>query len=286
MYRIAKRRAFEFTPVIVPMRRPPSRYSRRPMTTRLKVLTWNVLAPEYSAPGFGDRDFYEAVRPWVPWPVRVGRIVARIQQLAPDVACLQEVSPEPWDELAAALAPSLAGQRLGKRQPRQRDGVATVVRSGFVETLRSHELSFHDGTGFVALVQHLRVGDREVVVANVHLKWSKDTTTQPAQLLEVFEALDAMPKAPRLICGDLNFNPRVHEIWSEFSKRGFACAYTEHSPTWSANDTALRLDEILYGPGLAVESVEPLRAISASVPLPDALDPSDHLPMCATLRFT
>lgn len=260
-------------------------YSRVPMTTHMRVLTWNVLAPEYSALGVGDHDFYELVRPWVPWPVRSGRIIERIQQLAPDIACLQEVSPEPWDELSAALAPTLTGERMGKRLPRQRDGVSTLVRTGHVEALRSHELSFHDGTGFVALVQHLRVGEREVVVANGHLKWSKDTTTQPAQLREVLEVLDSMPPAPRIICGDLNFDPREHEIWNELVDRGFACAYTERSPTWSANRTALRLDEILYGPELAVESIEPLRVIDASVPLPDAVEPSDHLPMFVTLRF-
>lgn len=284
MYRISKRCAFESGRSRLDASGSRGRV-RVAMTTRLRVLTWNVLAPEYSAPGIGEHDFYEWVRPWVPWPVRAPRIVERIQQMAPDIACLQEVSPEPWEELGAALGPTLAGERLGKRLPRQRDGVATLVRSEHVEVLHSHALSFHDGTGFVCLVQHLRVGDREVVVANGHLKWSKDTTTQPAQLREVFDALDAMPPAPRIICGDLNFDPREHEIWTELAERGFACAYPERSPTWSANNTALRLDEILYGPEFAVESIEPLRVIDASVPLPDAVEPSDHLPMFATLRF-
>lgn len=255
------------------------------MTMPLKVLTWNVLAPEYSAPGIGERDFYEAVRPWVPWEVRAGRIVDRIRALAPDVACLQEVSPEPWEELSAALAPVLTGERLAKRLPRQRDGVATLLRTGRADVLHSHPLSFHDGTGFGALVQHLQVGDRQVVIANMHLKWSPDSTRQVAQLGEVLESVDAMPPAPRILCGDFNFDPREHEIWEELTRRGYRCAYVERSLTWSANRTALRLDEILYGPGLEVESVVPLRMIDASVPLPDEVEPSDHLPLCASLRF-
>lgn len=253
--------------------------------TPFRLLTWNVLAPEYSAPGFGDTDFYADVRPFVPWEVRRDRLVARMRAFSPTIACLQEVSPEPWEELQQAFAPEFTGEWLQKRLPRQRDGVATLVRTASVDVRRTERLSFHDGTGFGALVQHLVVDGRELVVANAHLKWSKDDTTQIAQLREVLDTLDALPKVPQVFCGDFNFDVRAHPVWSELSERGFACAYESRANTWSANSSSLRVDEILTSPGLVTLEVVPLRVIDASTPLPDALDPSDHLPMLAELAF-
>lgn len=248
----------------------------------MRLVTWNVLSPEYASLVPEERrDPYAAVRAFVPWDLRRGAILERLAAIDADLVLLQEVSPEPWPEFVRAL-PRHVGERAQKRLPRQVDGVATFVRTNRVERRESRIHSYRDGTGYVALLDRCIVDGEEVLVVNVHLKWSADGATPASQLGELLALLDATPTGRRIIAGDFNVDVVRAPMWSELARRGFVTALEAPTNTWAAGGGALQADAVLAS-GLQFSSVGDLRRIGPGTMLPDATEPSDHLPIVVTL---
>jgi endonuclease/exonuclease/phosphatase family metal-dependent hydrolase len=242
-------------------------------TGAMRIVSYNVLAD-----GFIRSEYYPRVDPrhldphW-----RRPRLLDRLTSLEADVICLQEVEDSLFVELQARLADTAGhyAQRLGGNRRGARPSCATFVRGRVVD---HRVLTYSDGSGAVALLTEVEVGDLRMGVANTHLRWGTEGTR--VGLDQAVELLDALPQGPWVACGDFNAPPES-ELVAEFRRRGFGDAYADiGGATCNANGSAKRIDFLMYRDLECV--AEPIRAIDGVTPLPSADEPSDHLAVCAT----
>lgn len=258
---------------------------------KLKVASWNLMAPEYAERMASGRDFYAKVRAFLPWELRRPRILEHLRALDADVVCLQEISQALFDH-AFRVALEKLGYELAiarKTNVFQPDGLLLLHRGGRGRVLADDVCGFLDDTGYVAQFRQLRL-DRagtHVTVANAHLKWSADDSTQVSQLRVLLARLDAFPSGPRLVCGDLNFDVASHPIWPELEARGWRTAYPDPSrATWAADGRALKADALLFSPGVRLDEVRPIPLLDPVIGLPGPQLPSDHVPLAATFTVS
>jgi len=91
-----------------------------PSPTAVRVLSWNVLCPEYALPREG-RDPYQRSRRWLEPRDRFSRLVHRLRTDNADLVFLQEVPTQQWERdlrhvlraagYEAAIAPRRAPTR-------------------------------------------------------------------------------------------------------------------------------------------------------------------------------
>ena len=252
----------------------------------MRIVTWNLLAPEFARPGKDGRDYYARTRTHLPWDRRRVLIIDRLRELDGDLLLLQEVSKVHWHRgLEQAL--SAAGYRclLAPRPEGRADGVVLAARSSMTIDA-SETVAFDDGTDKVGLIARLTVAGRSLTVASVHLKWSETDDVPVRQLRMLMERIGTRGLLPAVVAGDLNFDIVASPVWSELSRAGWTSCYADDaSPTWAADGRARKLDAILVR-GFELRSVRPLPVINVEVGLPSDIEPSDHLPLVAVLEFT
>lgn len=252
----------------------------------ISIATYNVLASAYAAPRFYPRTSPDQLE-------RVGRearVVARVAALGVDVACLQEVEPHVFAALTSALDPLGYVGRFAPKSGKP-DGVATFVRSS-IAIVSTRVIAFADGrggapSGHVALLVTLELGEGLATVANTHLKW--DAPDAPAadrwasrQLPEILAARRELGRdAAFVLVGELNFTP-TSEPARLLAEAGLVDADPRAAPTCVANGRARKIDW-LASTGL-VSELGPLPVLDDATALPSDAEPSDHVPLVATLR--
>ena len=244
-----------------------------------RIVSWNVLADAYVKPAYFPHTPSKLLQPGQ----RVGGLVTRIDALAPDVLCLQEVEPPLFSVLMARLG--MAGHFAQKiNRP---DGCATFVRTP-LEISEVREVRFTDGSGSLALL--VTVSGPGIpaafVVANTHLKWDAPNTPLDrqrgrAQVLELVAALDR-PGADtpiRVVCGDFNANPES-PVCTALRTAGLVEPFADRDAAWTsnANGVAKRIDFVFHSPRWRANPVNP-PVIDGATPLPSEAEPSDHLPV-------
>lgn len=253
-------------------------------TTAFRAVSYNVLAQAYVKP-----ERYRGVEPEALHPrTRRDRLLQRIDALAPDLLCLQEVEPDLFAELQTIL-PGHEGTLESKRG--RPDGCATFVRRTRFVTERTRTLHYRvcdAGYDHLALVTWIRdlEGSRSIAVANTHLRWQPAETPPSrhqglAQLIELLELLEQETgDAAPLIAGDLNAmsnGPVIEHARSVGLDLG-----AQRQRPW---DTALiggrrrKLDYLLYSPRCFTSHPGQLPALSRHAPIPSREQPSDHLPL-------
>ncbi len=242
---------------------------------KIVVTSYNVLASSYAKP-----EHYPGVQSMHLDPAwRVPALSRAIVAMSADVYCLQEVEPQVFAAVSRAL-PEHRGEFAAKARGKP-DGCATFIRRSLSSAPgRAHH--FSDETGHVALFVTFELDGRRVGVANTHLKWGALALEAEAQVREVLAQIDA--RVPWIICGD--FNAAADSPALELARTaGFVDAYRALlSPTCNSNQRLKRIDFILHGPELRSQP-RPIRAIEAETPLPNDLEPSDHLAISAELML-
>lgn len=240
----------------------------------MRVVSWNVLADAYVR-----REYYPRTPDAVLEPARRrAAVVERAAALGADVLCLQEVEAPLFEALRGRLAGHVGcWARKGRGKP---DGCAVFVRAA-LGPVTDERLEFDDGTGHVALL--VRLPAAGIGVATTHLRWEPPERqgVPVAQLETALDALDA--DLPWVVCGD--FNAEAGGPVLEVARgRGLVDAYANRSDavTCNANGRRRRIDFLLASPGLALTPL-PVPAIDDDTPLPSAQEPSDHLPIGATV---
>lgn len=261
------------------------------MALSFRLTSYNVLAGAYAT-----RRIFPAVAPGLlDWARRAPAIVARIVALAPDVACLQEVEASAWPGLEAAFAThGWRGVFAAKGRGRP-DGCALLFRDGLLRFIGSEALHFDDGengaeaSGHLALIGSFASDVGPLRIAGTHLRWQAATVSadahigyrQARQLVEHCRAMTP-PVFATVVCGDLNAPPQSAVVL-HIDACGYADAYaTAPQATCNPNRRPTRIDYIFATGGL-VATPQTLPPIDADTSLPSAMEPSDHLPITATL---
>jgi endonuclease/exonuclease/phosphatase family metal-dependent hydrolase len=227
------------------------------------------------------------------WKHRGPSIVARIDQLSPDVACLQEVEAAHWNDLHAALVPLGWDGVFAQKGMSRLDGCALLYRTGAASLMHSDAVYFGDGeepSGHLALIGELATGIGAVRVVTTHLRWQAETSVPCAhigyrQATELLTRLSAGDPFATVICGDFNVRPQ-HAVVKLLSDNGFHDAYAA-SPQWTCapNGVPARIDYIVVSRGLAAVGEE-LPALQRAAAMPNVDQPSDHLPITARIERT
>jgi len=257
------------------------------------VVSYNILADSYIRPEWYPNTAAEFLKP----TERVARIIERLLGLSPDIACLQEVGRTVFDTVAARLnAHDYADSYLQKGRNRP-DGCATFYKSARFDEVQSIDLEYadslpgQDATGHVAQLSVLKQGNRQLVVANTHLRWDPPDT--PAfRSVGCAEASELMAMCKQmlsvhdglLVCGDFNASPKsdvVHVMMQ--AGLSFTHCHESNQNTSNANGKAKTIDYMMHNREL-IPTAMPLPVIDDLMPLPGPTEPSDHLPVAA--KFT
>ncbi len=256
----------------------------------LRIATYNVLADAYLDPAWFTYVDPAALDP----PLRRERLTTRIAGLDADLVCLQEVEPDCFAQLRDALAARGYTGVFARKGRGRADGCACFLRDEGVRLLASDAFHYRDAaagsedSGHLALVCHVECALGRIHVANTHLRWAPDDA-EPAMHVgwrQVRDLLDRRigPRPERwVVCGDLNGTVESAPI-RELLARGWLDACTSHpQPTCNPHRRAKRIDYLMHTPDLRA-TPQPLPAIDDRTPLPSIDEPSDHLPVVATLR--
>jgi mRNA deadenylase 3'-5' endonuclease subunit Ccr4 len=259
----------------------------------LLVASYNVLADAYVTP-----ERY----PGVPlasldFMGRGPALLRRIAGLGADVICLQEVETSLFTSLEGHLgARGYLGHYAHKGSDKP-DGCATFLRDNLhvqaVETLH-----YADGgrplkptTGHLALLVRVRWEKLSLGIANTHLKWDAPDTTersslglrQIGQLLRDRET--ALPGAEAWIVGG-DFNATADSPVAEALRgAGFVDAYhgRDTAHTCLVDRAAKRIDYLFHTPNLRSSPTD-LPTLDGQSLLPSAEEPSDHVPILASVE--
>lgn len=258
------------------------------------VTSYNVLADAYIRP-----ERYPGVPASVLAPERRrAALVRRIEALAGDVICLQEVEPDTLQALGARLGPRGYEAHYARKGGDRPDGCATFFKRRTFALQEVQTLYYRDGqgadpdSGHVALTLLLERAGRNVAVANTHLKWDPPGTPvadqqgyrQVAELLGQREAGKASCPA-WILCGDFNVTPES-DVVRMLLQQGLDYAHRKRAPvgTCIANRRARMIDYLFYTRALQARPLA-LSPLDDETPLPSSAEPSDHLAVRAWFRF-
>ena len=164
------------------------------------VLSYNVLLPNSAEHGWWVSKYYE---PSVPpeqraWPHRQALLRQGLLGAAADILCLQETTPECFDEDWAFL------KEAGYDHAVHRKGELRCATFWKRENFRlAAEPRHQDRVLLTALLA--REGERPLQVANVHLKAGPEPARRLRQVSEVLEQIEKRGRgAPAILCGDFN----------------------------------------------------------------------------------
>lgn len=244
----------------------------------IRVVSWNVLADAYVRPAYFPHTPPRLLQPGQ----RIEGIAARIEALAPDVLCLQEVEPALFGVLMARLG--MAGHFAQKAS--KPDGCAVFVRAP-LEIGEVREVRFTDGSGSLGLVVHVSDPGSQaaLVVANTHLKWDPPGTPLerqlgPRQIREILAALgEPGDTQVHVVCGDFNAGPES-PVCALLRNAGLVEPFADRDAAWTsnANGVAKRIDFVFHSPFWRANPLDPPE-IDGGTPLPSEVEPSDHLPV-------
>lgn len=262
------------------------------MSSKLSIATYNVLADAYVRP-----EFYPLVDPKLfVTEARYPRIVERVAGFGTHVICLQEVDWDLHQLLTERLEPLGYRGAWAKKDGGKPDGCSTFYRAPWKLRVLTHRF-YKDGSadrkasGHVMLLTVIQNDDQRISIVNTHLKWHPPDAlpedriglTQARELIEMHAGLPNQ----RIICADFNAQPGS-DILSVFHEAGYENAHPGEEPTFNSFHDGkgpgrpMKIDHILHTAGLTAEA-HPVPTLTPETGLPNDAEPSDHLPLIATL---
>jgi endonuclease/exonuclease/phosphatase family metal-dependent hydrolase len=256
----------------------------------LLLVSYNVLADCYIDPTFYPGTPPAALDPAQRWP----RLLDRLQGLAAEVLCLQEVETPLFEHLQSKLSTRGYGARHALKRGRP-DGCATFFGPA-LQLASTTPLHYADAdasgrdSGHLALLTVLDGPFGRFGVANTHFKWDL-----PARLAAEHWAFRQASQLvahlgregeglPWVVCGDFNVLPDS-DVLRLLQAAGLVDAY-RHRPaafTCNSNRRAKRIDFILHSAALQSDGLDGQRWLGDETVMPSADEPSDHLPIGAWL---
>jgi len=210
------------------------RASSEEASTTMRLLSFNVLCPEYKRASTGDGresdDFPRAM-------ARTKALIELVLAADVDVACVQEfwhASREVSRAWVDALSAAGYATRITKRTNGRCDGLLTAVKTSTFEVLDVRDVLFNDCGDRVACVSRVRRRGLEALVVNTHLLFPHNANSSLIRLREVFKILEyvksmmeepemAGRKVPVIITGDFNGSNRGR-VYRFLTSQGFVNA--------------------------------------------------------------
>jgi mRNA deadenylase 3'-5' endonuclease subunit Ccr4 len=258
--------------------------------TALRVLSYNILAPSYARP---DRyPFTEGAL--LAWEARRERLAARLRAADADLLCLQEVEPYVFRFLQSRLEPYGYEGLFAQKAHNRPDGSATFYRADRLALRDSRTHYYRDGageddSGHLALISRFGTPLGSVALTNTHIRWDDPLARGEEhvgfrQVRELVERCAAADTDACIVCGDFNAEPDTDLIRTMVA-HGFTDAYAlAPQPTANSERRAKRIDYLFHSASLA-SAADSLPPIDDETPLPSETEPSDHLPISATLTL-
>lgn len=259
----------------------------------MTIASYNVLATAYIRPGL-----YDGTDPLLLAEAhRVPALVRRIQGLEADVCCLQEIEPDCFEAIEAALGPIGYSGRMTMKSGHRPDGCATFFRRDLWCLVEHERLAYDEGldprpSGHIAQLLLLQHDAHVIAVANTHLRWDPPDTPSGARYGEreihaLLARLSQAPYAgrPRVVCGDFNAEPGGTVV-AAMREHGLVPSHVfeQAAPTCVANGRAMTVDYIFCTPELAPEP-QPVPVLDDATTLPNDDEPSDHVPIVARIAL-
>lgn len=252
-------------------------------------MSYNILAPSYAKP-----ERYPFTERWLlAWEARRDRLVARLTASDADVICLQEVERWVYQYLLGRMEDAGFKGLYAQKGQRRPDGSATFYREDNVTLMDSRRFQYRDAgeddcaSGHLALIARFDLDGIPVSVVNTHIRWDQPDAYGHShigyrQVMELLEHCGRDCDAVSVVCGDFNAQPDKDFIRKMVSC-GFIDAYAAApQPTANSERKAKRIDYIFHTAAFKSEPT-PLPEIGDETPLPSEIEPSDHLPIQATL---
>ncbi len=259
-----------------------------------RVATYNVLAAAYAS----KRLYARIPAHILDGNYRRSLLPRYLLRLDVDVLCLQEVEADTFAFLEREMSPAGFSGAFAQKTNGKPDGCAILARNDSAAWIRHTRLAYNDGSaggatsGHIAAIASLRVDGRVLAVANTHLKW--DPPGQPREALvgvrQIEELIAARsrlePDADAwILAGDFNVTPDAPVV-AVLQSAGFHSSHLgEPAPTCVANNEA-RMIDYLFGDAALTASPQAIPPLTPETPLPSAGEPSDHVPVRATFRWT
>jgi endonuclease/exonuclease/phosphatase family metal-dependent hydrolase len=200
------------------------------VVTELTVVSWNVLAAPWAAPGYYPAGMDPALLDRI---ARRELIAAQLAELGADVVCLQETTPVDLAANVAALGAGYGAHSAPNGRglwaswttdelPWEPNGTAIVWRSDRVGDVTTGSLPLSDD-GNVATTLTARVDGATVHVVSVHLDVDQPDLRRE-QLRVACAAVDA--DGAVVIAGDCNEDTIGTDLGTIAAEHGFADALT------------------------------------------------------------
>lgn len=213
----------------------------------------------------------------------LGRVAETIRRQSPDIVCLQEANPGPWNsELPTRMDSLMPGWHVARFR-----SFATLSRYPIISR-EVHEMQ--PATGRVVLETVVDVKGRKLVVLNTHLttavkgsllhrnvsleRYMRDAVAMRSFQVAVLQKVLGASKGAVVVMGDFNNPPRgvlYHRLLSRL-RDAFGLAGFGFGHTYSTRMPVLRLDYVFVNDKLGVKR--------CFVPRVSA---SDHRPVVADL---
>lgn len=231
-------------------------------TTELTVVSWNVLAAPWAAPGFYPQDMDPAL---LDRETRADLVATLLEALNADVMCLQETTPpdlarvlqrlgDGYDDHAPPNGPDLWASWSTPEVPWEPNGTAIVWRrDAFTDVSTDRVLLTDDGNvAAVVRARHVATGV-PVRIMSVHLD-ADSPELRRAQLPIALAAFEPDERAVDVVAGDCNEDTVNFDLGTIGDEWGFwdalnelGCLDPTHPYARPSDDYAplARLDHIL-----------------------------------------
>ena len=201
-----------------------------------------------------------------------------IRQQEADVALIQESSVDAERHLPSLLYDAYRDMEF--RNASSRCGFAILSRYP-IDNVRT--ILRDNGTYYLAMLADMKLGDRTVALANVHLRYKELLSdTESVRDREIRQIFDLLPAdGPTIVAGD--FNSNSHQVAPSYLKQlGFTDSFASVNPkpdkhgTWQWKKGPLRvttrIDYIFHSPDFNTQASRVIQA-----------GHSDHFPVVSRL---
>lgn len=257
---------------------------------KLKVLTYNLLAPCHVVP-----ERYPNVKETdLSWDARKHRILQTLEEADPHVICLQEIEPKGYSFLDSALSPKGYRGIHALKGFSKLEGAALFFKFEKLLFTSAEVIYYHDyypdrlkqipfASGDFVLIVYFKTTTGIVGITTTHAHAffsdvdSPEKNVNKTQMDELFNTLIPARKFVDhwIVTGDFNTEPEKlpkHLL----EQNHFLDAHKgNEAPTFED----MKIDYIFHSDSLAAK---PAPTRKMAMPMPNAEEGSDHLPLMAT----
>lgn len=240
--------------------------------SKIKILSWNLLAQRYAED---------------PWKERFKLILARIDEIQPDILFFQEVEEEMKHDLVEQLHKKYHDYQYTPKQDKS-DGTLIISKFyldhvSYLALEGNQVATFVEIDGLTYVVVHLKSKKRNHEIRARQLRMILDYLKAVENKLDIDKTL---------IVGDFNEDYDEGSLYKLLKRIGFDHVYNKDIKTTKKIDnegtSVHRKIDWIWFPTRLKSLIRPVTQIDQQITLPNLKmgHPSDHHPICAELELS